>query len=78
MDDEAILKLIKKSIALLLLAVALAFVLTGFGITNSDIVGPLTMGALTKAWSIRIHEVLWAPFLALLLAHVLMRHIRQL
>jgi hypothetical protein len=77
MDEKALLRLIKQFIAWLLLAVSLVFLLTGFGITN-DIVGPLTMGALSKSSSIRIHEVLWAPFLALLLAHVLLRHIKKL
>ncbi len=77
-DEKAFLRLVKKFIAWLLLAVSLVFLLTGFGITNPEIIGPLTIGTLSKSSSIRIHEVLWAPFLALLLAHVLLRHIRQL
>ncbi len=78
MDEKTLLKGIKKSVAWLLLATALVFLLTGFGITNTEVVGPLTLGALSKATSIRIHEVLWAPFLALLAAHVLLRYIGRL
>jgi CHASE2 domain-containing sensor protein len=78
MDDKALLKTIKKLIAWLLLAVSLAFLLTGFGITNPELVGPFTVGILSKSWSIRLHEVLWAPFLALLATHVILRHIGRL
>jgi hypothetical protein len=78
MDDKAILRLFKKAVAWLLLAVSLMFLLTGFGITSESLVEPLTAGLLTKALSIRVHEVLWAPFLALLVAHLLMRYIKKL
>ena len=56
------LNLIKKAIAWSLLGVTLLFLLTGFGIGNSNIVTPLTLGILGKAASFKWHEFLWIPF----------------
>ncbi len=50
--------------------VTLLFLLTGFGIGNSNIVTPLTLGFLGKAASFKWHEVLWIPFVILLAAHL--------
>ncbi len=66
------LRLIKKIIAWTLLAVTLFYLLTGFGITYSSTVDPLTLGLLGKALSFRLHDVLWMPFIILLAAHVLL------
>jgi uncharacterized membrane protein len=68
------LRLIKKAIAWSLLAVTLVFLLTGFGITNSNIVTPLTLGFMGKATSFKIHEVIWVPFVVLLVTHVLFNY----
>jgi hypothetical protein len=57
-------------IAWLLLAVTVVYLVSGFGITNQDIVGPLTAGFLGKALAFRLHDVLWLPFIALLVLHV--------
>jgi hypothetical protein len=57
-------------IAWLLLAVTIVYLISGFGITNQDIVGPLTAGFLGKALSFRLHDVLWLPFIVLLVLHV--------
>jgi hypothetical protein len=57
-------------IAWLLLAVTVVYLVSGFGITNPDIVGPLTAGILGKALAFRLHDVLWLPFIALLVLHV--------
>ena len=62
--------LTKKAVAWCLLATALIFLLTGFGISYPQIADTMTLGLLGKALSFRIHEVLWAPFLLLLAAHV--------
>lgn len=62
--------LLKRIIAWTLLAVTLFYLLTGFGITNSSMVDPLSMGLLGKAMSFKLHEVLWIPFIILLAAHV--------
>jgi hypothetical protein len=59
-------------IAVLLLAVSALFLLSGFGITDAGIVGPLTLGILDKPLAFRLHGVLWAPFGALLAAHLLL------
>ena len=63
-------EIIRKLVAWCLLATALFFILTGFGISYPQIVDPLTLGLLGKAISFRVHEVLWAPFLLLLVVHV--------
>lgn len=62
---------IRAGVAWLLLAVTAVYLLSGFGITNQDIVGPLTGGFLGKALAFRLHDVLWLPFIALLVLHVL-------
>jgi thiosulfate reductase cytochrome b subunit len=63
---------VKRAVAWLLLLVSLAFLLTGFGITQYRIVEPLTLGVLGKALSFRLHELLWVPFVILLIIHVAM------
>ncbi len=62
---------IKKAIAWSLLVVTLLFLLTGFGIENSSIVTPMTLGILGKATSFKWHEIIWIPFVILLAAHLL-------
>ncbi len=54
----------------LLGAVTIAFLLSGFGITSSDLVTPLTLGLLGKSVSYQLHTYLWGPFLILLLLHI--------
>jgi cytochrome b subunit of formate dehydrogenase len=78
MDEKAFYKIVKKAIAWLLLAITILFLLSGFGIVYPDLVGPLTLGLLYKGMSIRLHDVLWAPFMALLAAHLLLRYIIKL
>lgn len=64
------IRVIKQIIAWSLLVVTLLFLLTGFGIENSNIVTPLTLGILGKATSFKLHEVIWIPFIILLAAHL--------
>jgi hypothetical protein len=59
------------AISILLLLVSILFLLTGFGITQYQLVEKLTFGLLGKALSYKIHEILWAPFILLLLMHIL-------
>lgn len=68
------LSLIKKAVAWCLLAVTLLFLLTGFGISNSSLVTPLTLGVMGKAVSFKIHEVIWIPFALFLAAHLLLNY----
>jgi thiosulfate reductase cytochrome b subunit len=56
----------------LLLAFALLLVITGLGITDWQVVEPATFGLLGKALSFQLHSVLWVPFLAILIAHILL------
>ena len=53
-----------------LLALTLLIVLTGFGITHSFIIEPVTFGLFQKSTSYRIHTLSWGPFLILLLLHI--------
>jgi hypothetical protein len=52
------------------LGVTVLYLLSGFGITNPGIVEPLTFGILGKALAFRVHDLLWIPFIALLVLHV--------
>jgi cytochrome b subunit of formate dehydrogenase len=52
-----------------LLVVAILFLISGFGITGFRVVETITFGLLTKNLAFRIHEVLWIPFVVLLLLH---------
>jgi len=61
---------LKNAIALALLAFTMLFLLSGWGITQFQIVTPLTFGLLGKALSFQIHEWLWVPFGVLLAAHI--------
>ena len=61
---------LKNTVALALLACTLLFLLSGWGVTQFQFVTPLTFGLLGKALSFQVHEWLWIPFGALLVAHV--------
>ncbi len=60
----------KKLVHYLLLATAILYLITGFGITNWQIVEPLTLGLLGKALSQYIHLFLAWVFIPLLAVHV--------
>jgi len=64
------IRVIRKAVSWSLLGVTLLFLLTGFGIVNSSLVTPLTLGLLGKAASFKWHELLWIPFVILLAAHL--------
>jgi hypothetical protein len=61
---------IRKIVAWTLCGVTLLFLLSGFGITSSEIVTPLTIGVMGKSFAYRLHTLLWGPFLVLLLLHI--------
>jgi hypothetical protein len=65
------LRIIHLLIHLLLLIVIILFILTGFGITNYQIIEPLTFGALSKLTAYQLHTNLIIPFLILLGGHFL-------
>jgi hypothetical protein len=64
-----IVKITYTLIHMLLLIVIILFVLTGFGITNYQVIEPATFGALSKLSSYQLHLNLIIPFLILLGAH---------
>jgi hypothetical protein len=51
------------------MVVAIVFLVSGFGITEFRIVETLTFGLLTKSLAFKIHEVVWIPFVILLVLH---------
>jgi len=61
---------IKQIVHFSLTIMTLAYIMSGFGMTEYQIVESLTLGLLTKILSFRIHDTLIGPFLALLLSHL--------
>jgi len=70
--------LVKKIVDWTLYAVTIVYVLTGLGITQYRIIELLTLGLLSKSFSLKIHENLLVPFLILLSMHILFRPITQI
>jgi len=66
------LRLARKIIQWLLLAVALVLLITGLGITEYRIVENLSFGLLTKSLSQKVHTApgLWIFFVVLLAMHI--------
>ena len=71
MERDVYREAAKAAIRYLLLALTLIYLMSGLGITQYQIVEPLTLGLLTRNLAFRIHDFLLAPFVLLLLAHVL-------
>lgn len=63
--------LIKKIVYWSLFILIIVYLITGFGITQYNIVEALTFGLLSRNLSFIIHENLWIPFLILLALHML-------
>lgn len=74
--------LLKKAVRWLLLAAVALYLVSGLGITAYRTIDDLTFGLLTKDRAFRLHDVLLAPFIALLVIHIglppLMRVLRRL
>ena len=64
--------LYRRLVSWTLLALALLLILTGLGITEFRTVEPLTFGLLGKALAFQLHSLLWIPFLAVLVVHMLL------
>lgn len=62
--------LVKRIIQYVLAILSVLMVLTGLGITEPGIIGPITGGILGKMLSYRIHFFLWGPFMIILIIHV--------
>jgi len=61
----------RAAIRYLLLVLTLIYLISGLGITQYQIIEPLTFGLLTRNLAFRIHDFLLVPFVVLLLVHVL-------
>ena len=62
--------LVRRTIYWLLTVVVIIYLITGFGITEYRIVGPLTFGLLTKNLAHIIHMNLEIPFIILVVLHL--------
>lgn len=64
---------VRAAISYVLLILTAIYLISGLGITQWQIIEPLTFGLLTRNLSSRIHDFLLVPFVILLLVHVLFR-----
>ena len=64
------LKVIKTLTHALLTVVIIIFIITGFGISNYQIIESLTGGMLSKLASFQIHSNLIIPLIILLILHI--------
>jgi hypothetical protein len=55
---------------ILLTIVIIVFIITGYGITNYQVIEALTGGIISKPTSFQIHSNLILPFIVLLLLHI--------
>ena len=70
MGQADVVRLIRKTVKWLLLAVTILFLITGFGISQFRVVETVTFGWLSKSWAFRLHDNLWIPFAVLLVIHI--------
>ena len=68
--NMATLKLVSRILHWLLLAATILFLITGFGISEFRTVETLTFSLLTKSLAFKIHDILWPPFVILLILHL--------
>jgi len=61
-------------VAYALLAAAVLMIITGLGITEPEIITPISFGLFTKFISQRIHFFLWGPFCILFIIHIWLVH----
>jgi hypothetical protein len=54
----------------LLTIVSILFIVTGFGISNYQIIESLTGGTVSKLTSFQVHSNLIIPFIVLFIAHI--------
>jgi len=65
-----ILRIIKTLTHVLLTVVIIIFIITGFGISNYQIIESLTGSTLSKLTSFQIHSNLIIPLIILLIVHI--------
>jgi cytochrome b subunit of formate dehydrogenase len=66
MNNRLVIKIVHWSLAV----VAILFLISGFGISEFRVVETVTFWLLTKNLAFRMHEVLWIPFVVLLILHI--------
>jgi hypothetical protein len=66
------IKWVKGVIRWSLAVLVIAYIVTGFGITEARTVEHLTFGLLDKYWAFKIHNNLVIPFVTLLALHILL------
>lgn len=66
MNNRLAIRIVHWSLAV----VAIIFLVSGFGISEFRVVETITLGLLTKNLAFRIHEMLWIPFVILLILHM--------
>jgi hypothetical protein len=71
MDRDTYQRAARAAIRYMLLVLTLIYLISGLGITQYQIIEPLTLGLLTRNLAFRIHYFLLDPFVVLLLTHVL-------
>jgi cytochrome b subunit of formate dehydrogenase len=68
---KALLHKIKKITHWTLLVIIILYVISGLGITYSNIITTITFGFLTKVLSFQIHNFLLIPFIMVLTMHII-------
>lgn len=63
-------KFIKEIVQYTLLATCIAYIISGYGMTKPNIIGPLTFGLINHNIAYSIHNNLLAPFLITLILHM--------
>jgi cytochrome b subunit of formate dehydrogenase len=62
--------IIRRTVAWSLAITTLVFLISGFGITEFRVVEAATLGLFTKPLAFKLHEVIWIPFLVLIITHI--------
>lgn len=70
LNEEKYKSRIRITAAYLALLVVILYIITGFGITQYQIVEKLTLGLLSKPLSFKIHSYLIYPFILFLAIHL--------
>jgi len=68
---------IEQVIHKLFTAVTIIFLISGYGVSEYRLMEVITFGLLSKPLAFRIHSSLGLPFIALLLTHIYLVHIRK-
>lgn len=61
---------VKKQVQYALFVATVLIIISGIGITEPQIITPLTLGFMGKLMAYRIHTLLWGPFTVLFIIHV--------